>query len=104
MRRQQTAHDAEPRLMAEGGKLGGEVQRLRSGVHTSIILELSYLSSRLAGRRQLPRIHHGILHLPAVDDLFVADHGPLDLSVLYLHTPAEDAVGDGAAHDAAARL
>src|SRR6266487_5531600 len=50
MRRQEAAHDAEPRFVAEGGELRGEAQRLRRRVHTSIILEVSYLSTPIRYR------------------------------------------------------
>src|SRR5712664_2526673 len=86
--------------MTEGGELGGKVY----GVHTSIILEMSYLSIALAGRRELPRIHHGILHLAPLDRLLIPNERAFDRGVLYLGPTAENAVGDGAAENRAARF
>src|SRR5258708_5244015 len=65
---------------------------------------MSYLSMPLAGRRELPCIHHGILHFAPLDRLLIPNERALDRGVLYLGPAAENAVGDGAAHDRAARF
>src|SRR6266566_9351983 len=86
--------------MAEGGELRGKVQ----SVHTSIILEMSYLSMALAGQGELPRIHHGIVHFAPLDRLLIPNERAFNGGVLHLCPAAENAVGNGAAHNRAARF
>src|SRR5574341_292047 len=60
--------------------------------------------SGLAGSCDLSGVHHRVLYVPTIDHLLVTDHGTPDLGVFHLHAFAEDAVGDRASDDAAARL
>src|SRR5256714_15040220 len=65
---------------------------------------MSYLSTALARRGDLAPIHHGILHLPAVDDLVIAHQRPLHRGVLDAHLPTQDAVRRRAADDLTPRF
>src|SRR5256885_16867708 len=60
--------------------------------------------SPLAGRRELSPIHHGILHVAPLDRLLIPNERALDRGVLHLGPAAENAVGDRAPHNRAARL